>query len=340
MPPTSVGGLLTFPMKLFTLSLLLGPLTLLAQFEPQVGVEGSTAIIGTSPLFVGWAKVCKATLGYQDISNPSLGLAAGGNEQSPLGKPGQNGVLTLGDGGSAVLTFEPPIANGEGADFAVFENGFQQSGTGLDFLEYAFVEVSSDGAHFVRFPAQYTGDTTTQIGPYEVTDTRKYHNLAGKYWSNYGTPFDLEELTGAEGLDISNITHVKIVDVVGSIDQRYASRDAQGHKINEPWPTDFPAGGFDLDAVGVLHQGVPNGIVENQGPSSIQLFPNPASEYVYIHTSGDPVNIRILNAAGQLLIERLQVVDQRIDVQNLDKGMYLLTLQTGQYVYTQQLLLQ
>ena len=33
----------------------------------------------------------------------------------------------VGDGGSAILTFDTPIANGPGFDFAVFENGFSDT---------------------------------------------------------------------------------------------------------------------------------------------------------------------------------------------------------------------
>ena len=57
-------------------------------------------------------------------------------------------VVSLGDGGSITLTFAHPLSDGTGPDLAVFENAFNDT-----FLELAFVEVSSDGANFVRFPA-------------------------------------------------------------------------------------------------------------------------------------------------------------------------------------------
>ena len=43
-----------------------------------------------------------------------------------------------------------------------------------------------------------------------------------------------------------------MVDVVGSIDPMYGTRDSLGNLINDPWPTPFATGGFDLDAVAVL----------------------------------------------------------------------------------------
>ena len=53
-----------------------------------------------------------------------------------LGKA-DDAPVSLGDGGYAVVTFDKPITNGPGYDFAVFENGLNDS-----FLELAFVVVS------------------------------------------------------------------------------------------------------------------------------------------------------------------------------------------------------
>jgi len=46
---------------------------------------------------------------------------------------------------------------------------------------------------------------------------------------------------------------VRVVDVIGSILSAYATHDSVGHVVNDPWPTPFDTGGFDLDAIGVLH---------------------------------------------------------------------------------------
>ena len=207
----------------------------------------------------GWAS------GYQDlvrgpvdISNPSGGNATFGTGANALGPAdAQNDslpVVSLGDGGRITLTFPRPIANGTGPDFAVFENGV------ADFLELAFVEVSSNGTTFFRFPSVSLTQTATQVGSFDLVDPTDINNLAGKYLRGFGTPFDLAELAGTPGLDISNVTQVRIVDVVGSIDPLYGTRDSVrnaqtplGNLINDPWPTAFGTGGFDLDAVGVLN---------------------------------------------------------------------------------------
>jgi hypothetical protein len=107
----------------------------------------------------------------------------------------------------------------------------------------------------VRFSAVSLTQTQTQIPNLGAIDTTEIHNFAGKYRMGYGTPFDLEELKNAnEWVDVSAITHVRLVDVVGTLLDAYASHDSEGTKINDPWVTDFSTGGFDLDAVGVIHE--------------------------------------------------------------------------------------
>jgi len=77
--------------------------------------------------------------------------------------------------------------------------------------------------------------------------------LAGKYRVGFGGPFDLallryRPLVQAGHVDLSRITHVRLVDVVGD----GATVDSFGHPIYDPYPT-VGSGGFDLEAIGVLH---------------------------------------------------------------------------------------
>ncbi len=228
------------------------PLCLAGPYAPSAGEPNSTAISKDDPNFVAWATGVTIQRGYVDINEPGLGYVSYGNDSNALGKAEGDSydVISLGDGGTATVTFEYPITNGPGYDFAVFENSFSK-----DFLELAFVEVSSDGNNFFRFNSVSLTPTNTQVGSFGTLDTTNLHNLAGKYCQGYGTPFDLEELADVNSLlDINFITHVRIIDVVGCIEDEYASYDSLGNKINDPWPTPFSTGGFDLDAVGVIHE--------------------------------------------------------------------------------------
>lgn len=254
---------------IFLFGLFIG--TLKAQFPPPAGQDGSTAIPVDSEDFVAWGMECMVTRGLQSLEDPDLGYADSGSDSLALGIA-DNQTISLGDGGQAILTFAKPIRNGAGWDFAVFENGFDDT-----FLELAFVEVSSDGLNFFRFPATSLTDTTANIGTFGLLDATKIDNLAGKYRLLQGTPFDLEQLADIPELDVEHITHVKIIDVVGSMDDAYASRDAQGNKINDPFPTPFPQSGFDLDAIGVRYEASadPVSVTEVDIFKHLKIYPNP-----------------------------------------------------------------
>ena len=234
-----------------------------------VGSEGCTAVKFDDERIQGWATACTVVRGSSNLTDPEAAAVTYGTDEDAVGPATANtmDVVSLGDGGMATLTFDTPIANGDGYDFAVFENSFNDY-----FLELAVVEVSSDGEHFVRFPATSLTQTHTQIT--ERVDPTFINNLAGKYRVGYGTPFDLEELRDSANVDINNITHVRVIDVVGSIDPQYGTYDAFGHLINDPFPTITHSAGFDLDGVAVMNTAL--GIDEVQ-TSALSLYPNPAN---------------------------------------------------------------
>ncbi len=271
-------------------------ITLFAQgpFSPPAGQVGSTAIHKDSPLFKGWAVGCEVSRGFKDISNPQLGYVTIGDCKDVVGKAAEKGVLSMGDGGFAILRFDPPIKNGQGYDFAVFENSFDDY-----FLELAFVEVSSDGENFYRFPSTSLTQTENQIGPFETLDATNINNLAGKYRIFYGVPFDLDELTGIPDLNTDSIHYVKIIDVIGSINPDYASYDCNGNIMNDPWPTPFPSGGFDLDAVGVI-----NNTTKDNESFVVSVNPNPVTNNSKIRVYAPfeaNIILQIINLSGKVL---------------------------------------
>ncbi len=293
-------------------------------YAPPAGQPGSTAIHKDSSVFVNWAKSCHVVRGYQDISDPSLGLCTAGDSSMATGKAMANGVVSLGDGGSATCRFENSISNGPGFDFAVFENAFNDT-----FLELAFVEVSSDGVNFVRFASHSLSDTSSQYTNAAVMNATKINNLAGKYRAAYGTPFDLQELAGKPGLDINAITHIRIIDVVGSLSKPYSTFDSYGNKINDPWPTAFPSGGFDLDAIGVIHQNSSTGIEKTASGINFQVYPNPVAGNDILHLRGESRNVEyeICDGLGKTIVHGY--AETAIMLPNLDKGLYLLKLSSG-----------
>ncbi|NLA37560.1 MAG: hypothetical protein GX868_17990 [Actinobacteria bacterium] len=221
--------------------------------RPGLAGSDSQAVQGTSASFVGWAS------GFADYL-PGLDVTAG--FQTPNNAVGSysTSLVVLGNGGKITMTFATPIANGAGNDFAVFENGFNQNATSeLLFTELAYVEVSSNGTDFVRFDS--ASQQATKVGAFAFQSPRLLGGLAGKDPAGWGTVFDLEALTNKKlvrngTVDLNNITHVRIVDIVGDRDyptvgDRYF--DSFGREIYDTHKT-TGSGGFDLQAVGVLNQ--------------------------------------------------------------------------------------
>jgi hypothetical protein len=210
------------------------------RFAPPAGREGTTAIPMDDPAFVGWAA------GYENYLPGTHLDPAWKTPEQAVGKASGTSfnVVSLGRGGQITLSFDPSIQNGEGWDFAVFENAFNDW-----HLELAYVEVSSNGEDFVRFDS--ISLTPGPVGGYGSVDAALIDGLAGKYRQGYGTPFDLSDLADkpevqAGLLDLDRITHVRLIDIIG--DGSYL--DSRGNPIYDPYPT-FDSAGFDLDAIGV-----------------------------------------------------------------------------------------
>ncbi len=303
-------------MKKYVLSLsLVLSVMVNAQYAPPAGQVGTTAIAKDSSVIVSWATaVTDFNRGYQDIANPSGGLATFGDSTEALGvaEGTSADVVSLGDGGNITLSFNYPIKNGVGADFVVFENSFSDT-----FLELAFVEVSTDGVKFVRFPA-VSLTPETEIGGFGSIDATKIYNLAGKYKQGYGTPFDLDDLVDSTGIDVNEINYVRLVDVVGTTNPLYATYDSQGHIVIDPYATPFSSSGFDLDAIGVINENTNVGL--NDEVLSVDIYPNPATDVVYFKGEKmDKIDLYDLN--GKLLISEYNTT--LINVGNLPNGVYI-----------------
>ncbi|MDA3894767.1 MAG: hypothetical protein PF482_01325 [Desulfobacteraceae bacterium] len=226
-------------------------------YSPAAGQEGSTAIHMDDPAFVSWAN------GYE---NYEIGTDVDAVWQTPEYALGQAAgtsydIVSLGRGGRITMTFDPPIENGEGWDFAVFENAFNDYN-----LELAYVEVSNNGIDYFRF--ENISLTQGPVSGYGSLDTTLINGLAGKYRQGYGTPFDLSDISGkpevqSSGVDLSRITHVRIVDIIGD----GSFFDSESNVIYDSYPT-VSSAGFDLDAIGVSN-GAPypeGSIIEGPAP--------------------------------------------------------------------------
>jgi hypothetical protein len=209
--------------------------------------------------------------------SPAPGVSASfANPSTVLGVP--NGqIASLGDlsaaqisggvlPGSVTLAYASTFRNGDGWDLAVFENAGSFSGTpNFVFGELAYVEVSSDGINFARFPSVslnkepgqgIAGDTElrTNFGrAFAELNVTNVRNLAGIHSSNVGTAFDLADLqtdplVGAGLLSLDAVRYIRLVDIPGN----GVFLDSLDNPILDTWLT-TGSGGLDLDAVGTRY---------------------------------------------------------------------------------------
>ncbi len=231
-----------------------------------------------NPLYLGWAS---SVVEYDPAENPNftgalypetaiLGPVTGDvYDIAALGEPpAADWEAGTAEPGTITVSFDRAIKNLQGADFTVYENGFAQYDfqnetlSELVLAELAYVEVSSNGLDWARFPSD--SQTPSKLGSYAPLDPTNVYNLVGKHVNAYtdygnaswGTPFDLstleDEQTVIDGLvDLNAIWYVRIVDIPGNGD----SLDASGDPIYDGYPQLFGALGADIEAIGQINVG-------------------------------------------------------------------------------------
>ncbi len=279
--------------------------------KPAVPTDPNAVV---NPIFRGWAtdylsyeptpyKPQRYLFWFDPLK--ALGLSLTDTDDvytASLGDLTQTEIESCVPPGQITLTFTETIRDQKGYDFAVFENGFHSLGDNY-YCELGYVEVSSNGTDFARFPSVITtGVPDTNMPAYYAFDITKVYNLAGKHPNLFsegaapdqltGTPFNLSDAANEPNVlnslvDLNSISYVRIVDIPGNgsfydnanklIDPctwpNWNYYDAN-HPIYDSWPT-LGSDGFDLEAIGVFHPQEYRGDIDLDGFVSyedLQIF--------------------------------------------------------------------
>jgi hypothetical protein len=139
-------------------------------------------------------------------------------------------VLSLGQAGVVVLELGGAVIDGPGADLVVFENAFRGP-DGAMFTETGVVGASTDGVTFVDWPCDADDAARTFVGCAGV------HPVLSSP-DDGPDPLD-PAVSGGDAFDLS---------AIGLSTARFVRVRDSG--LN---PSLAPSGGFDLDAVSVVH---------------------------------------------------------------------------------------
>jgi hypothetical protein len=159
---------------------------------------------------------------------------------------GSTDVVSLGSGGSIVVSFAPnAIVDGPGPDFIVFENPFWIDGNASDpYAEPGEVSVSDDGVTWTPFPCTPTLDPHAADG----TGVAPPYGMCGGWQVVYSTPQNGispvdPSVAGGLALDLATVgvSHARYVRIVDKTHEDCP--EAGGRDTN----------GFDLDAIAIIN---------------------------------------------------------------------------------------
>jgi hypothetical protein len=167
-----------------------------------------------------------AGFGQSSMPGVVLGPPRGGGANA-----GSLDVVSLGRGGSIVLAFERAIVDGPGPDLIVYENAFVVDER-TAFREAGIVAASEDGETFVEWPCAADDEAANFPGCAGVTPS-----LSSP--ANGVDPTDPAR-AGGDAFDLADIglAQARFVRITDGGHNRYGA----------------PSGGFDLDAVAVVHE--------------------------------------------------------------------------------------
>lgn len=214
----------------------------------------------------------------------------------PASDPTQ--VVSLGKGGYIALAFDPPIVNGPGADFIVFENAFYYGpGNTAIYDEWMMVSVSNDGENWTDLPY----NTTTGEGMAGRTPTAAFGADYTDPATAGGDAYDLA-LTG-----LDTVRYVKVTDAT-----QYQGADRQS---------------ADLDGVAAVHQA---GITGRTAPqAALQVYHSPGGPGLRLHTPA--TSLRMLDAQGRLLYSTgpLAPAQNVLPSMQLSPGLYVFQVEVN-----------
>ncbi|MEM0493365.1 MAG: triple tyrosine motif-containing protein [Candidatus Thermoplasmatota archaeon] len=248
-----------------------GSYTFLVKAKDEAGNVDPTPAVAVFNIRVTSAgEICRYATSIKDF-NPGLYGGGGFPPENILGGPrgggrntGSTHVVVLGLGGSITVGFNVSIVNDDGPDFIVFENPFYIGSASYVFAELVYVEVSTNGVDYARFPCRST--TIKPVPPFggilpgNITGLAGVHPVYANVDENNinpfnpaeagGDAFDLSDISShplvlSGRVDLNNIRYVRVIDIIGD----GSCFDDTGHPIYDA----LGGNGADIDAVAVIN---------------------------------------------------------------------------------------
>lgn len=228
------------------------------------------------------------------------------------------GILGYGKLQCSLTSFPSAGVDNSGRLFLTYSSlfeGLNDVGEGYDIANSTLIDPVSEAKSFRHQYVMRSDDNgTTWCAPIDITQP----SFAS------GSGYDFHEGTyGAMAKDVDNFVHIIVQD-----DQ------AAGHGVGS---TTTPSVDIQAGAANIIYYKIPladiacgASIKENSLSSSIELYPNPASDYVNLILNSDKAakaNITVFNMVGQAVVKSDKFISKgdntvKLDISTLNAGVY------------------
>lgn len=100
-----------------------------------------------------------------------------------------------------------------------------------------------------------------------------------------------------------------------------------GQTIYLAWVNDYTNGNLlSIDDIEVTAS--PLMAVNDVSKKNLTLYPNPTVDYFTINNANDIVSVKVYDISGKVVKSKLEAVDNRFDISNLENGVYTVSIET------------
>jgi hypothetical protein len=128
-------------------------------------------------------------------------------------------------------------------------------------------------------------------------------------------------------------TELQLLDLQGTVSGQFASITLPNLNSGLAWDTSnlLTAGTIKVTTITAITSPVEN--------YAVHIYPNPASDFIVIELSGaSTAKVEILNLTGNRVLSQEILSSGKMDITTLPKGLYLLRVNIGGEVHTEEII--
>lgn len=270
--------------------------------------------------FAEAAKVLNVNGNFTSTSTSHLEIVTAGNVPNSIAVNGKTSLA-----GEIVIKFDPAYIPTIGDVFEIITSTGEISGT--------FTNITLEGlpAGMVWQTNYNTNSTSFKIVSATPLPVKLISFYAKAQDNQVQLTWQTSSETNSDGFDIERSENGKDFEKIGFVkteSQNGNSNEKLGYSFTDETPIEgnnfYRLKQIDLDGKFVYSQ---IKSVKIEGQNSLKIYPNPASDFIYIKTFGQKIkSVELLDAKGSS-IYKSNNTENKIDINNKTAGIYFLNIE-------------